>query len=379
MINDEVELNETYFIQRLDAEFYIKRDIQPMVNYKIPSTKPLFTDEEYRRLEDNLILHKQGNKNATAYIVKVFHDFLTKYARFIKNGDIPFTLFKDRAGRTRKRYSSTIKLFANLFVNKNVENTYDDYSTYFYSNGTKKIKRSTLKGASEKICNLFSKFEYMDIYNELTIALLNMADKYKILNEGDKYYKKNGTFHMYVAKCFHWEAYRVLDALVKDPLAHLDCLRLCNTFDDFDDDNRNADNKIFIEDKASLLDTEIMFNNVALEQDIKTSDKLTCNDDNIDCYNSSLFNFNWINGVSCDNIFKDLNNYERELIVLTYIMMYNTKDIAKKFGLQIAKVRHDRACAVNKIRLNAIKANVIDKDTKEKRMCIVYKNNNDII
>ena len=89
-----------------------------------------------------------------------------------------------------------------------------------------------------KIQTLFSKYEYDDIYNELVLALLNMANKYKITQPGEKFHKENGTFHMYVSKCFHWEAYKFLKKLVHDPLAHYEVVQLCDQFDklEFDEE-----------------------------------------------------------------------------------------------------------------------------------------------
>ena len=86
---------------------------------------------------------------------------------------------------------------------------------------------------------LFSKYEYDDIYNELVLALLNMANKYKITQPGEKFHKENGTFHMYVSKCFHWEAYKFLKKLVHDPLAHYEVVQLCDQFDKLEFENHD--------------------------------------------------------------------------------------------------------------------------------------------
>ena len=75
-------MDENYFINKLDKEFNQHRSLQDNGFY--------FTESDYQELQRNLILYKEGNGEATTYIVKTFHQFITKYARFIKNGEIPY-------------------------------------------------------------------------------------------------------------------------------------------------------------------------------------------------------------------------------------------------------------------------------------------------
>ena len=205
-------MDENYFINKLDKEFNQHRSLQDNGFY--------FTESDYQELQRNLILYKEGNGEATTYIVKTFHQFITKYTRFIKNGEIPYyTITNKKSGAKIKKVSPTISMFISLYIDKSE------------SEDKKKLFSNTCL----KIKSLFSKYEYCDIYNELVLALLNMANKYKIItDETDPNYKKNGTFHMYVQKCFHWEAFKYLKTLVRDPLSHFDVLQLCDQFDDMD-------------------------------------------------------------------------------------------------------------------------------------------------
>ena len=165
--------NEKHFYNRLDEEFQPAHEQNEDGSY--------YTESDYEELQRNLILYKQGNREATNYIIKVFHPFITKYTRFIINGDLPYYITTNKNGRQYKRVSQTISSFVSLFNDK--EEGLD--------------KKKQFSNTCLKIKTLFSKYEYFDIYNELVLALLNMANKYKVITDkNDPHYKKNGTFHI---------------------------------------------------------------------------------------------------------------------------------------------------------------------------------------
>ena len=87
-----------------------------------------------------------------------------------------------------------------------------------------------------------------------------MANKYKITQPGEKFHKENGTFHMYVSKCFHWEAYKFLKKLVHDPLAHYEVVQLCDQFDklEFDDDQDFNEQALVPDEKAEFAYEEML-------------------------------------------------------------------------------------------------------------------------
>ena len=58
----------------------------------------------------------------------------------------------------------------------------------------------------------------------------------------------------------------------------------------------------------------------ATKIDIKNADTLTLKEqDSISAYDIDSLNFNWTNGVTCGELFKDLTPYEREIIILSFI------------------------------------------------------------
>lgn len=330
-------MNEEYFINRIDKEFTTDKNQ--------PTNGVYFEEKDYQELQRNLILYKQGNREATTYIVKMFHPFITKYTKFIKYGCLPYSKYTTRNGNELYRVSPTISKFVSLFIEKK-------------DNITKDEKKKLFSLTCVKVKNLFNKYDYSDIYNELVLALLNMANKYKITKEGEMYHKKNGTFHMYVSKCFHWEAYRFLTKLINDPLSHIEVLSLRDQFDDMDKDNNSKE--VFVEDPSSMFSFEQIIDNTSRENDIKKSKSLTLKEEkSISAYDLKSLNFNWISGVTCSELFKCLSIYEREIITLSFIDKKTDIEIGKIYNCHRATINEHKKKAVIKIKQMAEKLNII--------------------
>lgn len=330
-------MNEEYFINRIDKEFTTDKNQ--------PTNGVYFEEKDYQELQRNLILYKQGNREATTYIVKMFHPFITKYTKFIKYGCLPYSKYTTRNGDELYRVSPTISKFVSLFIEKK-------------DNITKDEKKKLFSLTCVKVKNLFNKYDYSDIYNELVLALLNMANKYKITKEGEMYHKKNGTFHMYVSKCFHWEAYRFLTKLINDPLSHIEVLSLRDQFDDMDKDNNSKE--VFVEDPSSMFSFEQIIDNTSRENDIKKSKSLTLKEEkSISAYDLKSLNFNWISGVTCSELFKCLSIYEREIITLSFIDKKTDIEIGKIYNCHRATINEHKKKAVIKIKQMAEKLNII--------------------
>lgn len=334
-------MDENYFINKIDKEFNQCRSLQDNGFY--------FTESDYQELQRNLTLYKEGNREATNYIVKTFHQFITKYTRFIKNGEIPYYTIKNKKnGVELKKVSPTISMFISLYIDKST----------LKDNDKKKVFSNTCL----KIKTLFSKYEYSDIYNELVLALLNMANKYKIITDtSDPHYKKNGTFHMYVQKCFHWEAFKYLKALVKDPLAHFEVLQLCDQFDDMDLDTNTQ--QYFVKDDKATSMFEEMIETSSRENDIKHAEShniITLKEDKkISAYDIESLNFNWTYGTTCSELFKDLSSYEREIIVMSFMKKMSEEEIAKIYGCCRASINKHKRAAISKIQKKAERLNII--------------------
>ena len=306
------------------------------------------TEKDYQELQQNLILYKQGNAEATTYICKAFHLFIAKYAKFISYGHLSHNPYVDRNGKQRYKVDSSLSSFISLFYDKKL---------------SKEVGKSkAFSMTCTKIKSLFSKYEYGDIYNELVLALLNMANKYKITKEGDLFHKKNGTFHMYVQKCFHWEAYAFLKKLIKDPLCHYDVLQLCDQFDKIDfSEEDNLCYQCVLPDEKAQFELEEMFNNITRENSLEKTSLLTMKEDKkISAYDDECLNFNWINGITCSELFENLNSYERELIILYYVQNKTDEEIGVIYNTHRTTINKQRRKAIEKIKEKAIKANCLD-------------------
>jgi len=324
-------IGEQYFINKIDKEY------EPIHG---PNEDVYFTEQDYQQLQLNLVRYKDGSREATEYIIKVFHPFISKYAKFIKLGNLPYTTYTSKGGKVITRVSPTISSFVSLFIDKSVRKL------------PKEEKKKVFSLTCVKIKTLFDRYDYSDIYNELVLALLNMANKYKITHEGEIYHKKNGTFHMYVSKCFHWEAYRFLSKLIKDPLVHLNVLNLRDQFDDMDEDHQD---EIFVKDDTTAKKIDRIITEESRRNDIKSTDKLTMKEpENLSAYDVNCLNFNWTSGVTCSELFECLTPYERELIVLSFIEEKTDIEIGKMYGSHRSTINEHKKRAVRKLQAQAI-------------------------
>lgn len=328
---------DNFYISQLDEVFRPNHE---------PTEEGYFTESDYQELQRNLILYKEGNQEAITYIVRIFHPFITKYARFIKKGDLPYSRYVDSRGVNRCKVSPTISNFVSLFIEKK-----DDVVD----------KKKLFSSTCFRIKTMFSKYEYGDIYNELVLALLNMANKYKITQDGDKYHKSNGTFHMYVSKCFHWEAHRYLSKLIHDPLSRFEVIRLCDQFDDMDIEKNKSE--VFIEDEVASFKIQEMLDTASRQSDIKNANTLTLKEQEpISAYDVDSLNFNWTNGVTCSELFEDLTPYEREIIILSFIKNKTDIEIGTIYGCHRATINEHKKKAINKIKAKALSLNIISQE-----------------
>jgi len=328
---------DNFYVNQLDETFRPNHD---------PTDEGYFTESDYQELQRNLILYKEGNQEAVTYIIRIFHPFISKYARFIVKGDLPYFVFKDFKGVERRKVSATISKFVSLFIEKKTDET---------------DKKKLFSSTCYKIKTLFSKYEYGDIYNELVLALLNMANKYKITTDGDKYHKANGTFHMYISKCFHWEAYRYLNRLITDPLTHSSVIHLCDQFDDMNTEENYPE--VFVEDEQATFKLEKAIDTISRQDNIKNANTLTLKEQEpISSYDIDSLNFNWTNGVTCSELFTTLTPYEREIVLLSFVKHKTDIEIGNIYGCHRSTINDHKKKAINKIKAKAIDLKILSEE-----------------
>lgn len=325
--------------------------VKEQINELYPTEYKEFTEKDYKMLQQNLILYKEGNAEATDYIISVFHRFIKKYADFISGEKTANNCYIE------VRKDKSLNKFINLFISKesraNVKTPTDKITLFGETCG--------------KIRNLFSKFEYWDIYNELTCTLLNMANKYKITKPGDEFHKENGTFHMYVNKCFHFDAYNSLNKLIGDPLATRNIYSIDNDITDYTEDYicnsyakssgtngesmyNFATHSIILQDTDTDKIIEHMMEKADRDKMLQDATKLVFKENNIDPYELEALNFNWTNGTTCSDAFQELSSYEREILVLSYAQNKTDTEIANIYGCHRITIIKHKKIAVQKIR-----------------------------
>ncbi len=303
-----------------------------------------FTEEDYANLYRNLLLFKDGNREAAQYIIAAFHRTLHAYACLIVLHKIPYSTIKDKNGNIRMgRINNSVYNFICLFVSKSI--LAQDPPK---NNGGYSLSKARIMATCDYIYNLFSKFEYGDIYNELVLALLNMANKYKVITDpNDPKYKPNGTFHVYVEKCFHFEAFTFLTKLTKDPIMNINFTEL-TPYDEEEFTPTMQQSNMLI-DKKQITDYNLMIDYIDRKIALEQCNGITLKEDDIDIYDTDSLNFNWISGTVCHEAFKTLTNYERELIVLAFVKNQTEEDIASIFHCSRATIGVQKRKAIKKI------------------------------
>lgn len=322
-----------------DYKYLKQLDNSYLNNFDPQDDTTNFTEQDYANLQRNLVLFKDGDREATEYIIKAFHRTLHTYAHFIVLHKLPYVKIP---GKDINRVYPSILNFIKLF------------------SGTKKKERFNIKDTCDYIYLLFKKYEYGDIYNTLVLALLNMANKYKIITDpNDPKYKPNGSFHLYVKKCFHFEAFHFLKDLSKDPLLSANLLQLADEDENnYDSDINNVSQSVVPIDERALFEYNAVIDTIDRQMAIKNSNVLTIReDDDIDIYSDDSLNFNWINGVACGPIFRSLSPYERELLVLSYTRHQNEDTLASLYGYSRSTIGSHKRRAIAKLQEAMQKSN----------------------
>lgn len=278
-------------------------------------SKRTFYQSEWLDLHQHVLDYQNGIEEATEEILKCFEDYIYKYLHFICHKIYP-----------PNNYS--IQRFVVLFM------TVPKFRKLIKkADRCPKVKAHVYE-TIDKIHYLHARLETEDVYQILVLTLLQMAKKYKDYNRP--------SFHSYVQKCFHYECYRNLNRIINDPADR----RLNNEhyFDDkFRIDDRTVDTHTFVQFQRVI-------NEVAHEQSLQKSNTLVIQEVGVSVYDDSLFNFNWINGTTCNETFQMLTPFERNILVLSYIYKKTDKEIADHYGLCRATINRKKKAAVEKIK-----------------------------
>lgn len=251
---------------------------------------PEYTIEDYEKLYQYVIGYQQGDKNSADKIIEAFKNFLLNYINLITYG-------------TYKYNDYSLKRFIGLYTKRDSAD----------GNNEEEFKKK-LEETSKKIQIMFSKYTKDEIKDELIAILLGMARKYKDY--------ARPSFHNYVYKCFHYEAYRCLKALIKDPISrsnngeYMDAIYVrCKNHGDLEEPSYD-----------SLIETakyeELTFQ--ALDD-------------------------RWIEGITCNEVFNCLTSFERIIIKAHYIDRETDENVANRYGVCRATINRKRLKAIKKL------------------------------
>lgn len=288
------------------------KDIYP------PEEQQVYTITDYQKLHRYVLSYQAGDVEAADKIIESFRGFIWKFTNLISN-----TTFKVNDYSTRR--------FISLYVVQTYTRKYNSHYEY------KPTVREQLEDTARRITSLFEQYSVDEIRNELVCILLTMAKKYKDT--------ERPSFHNYVDKCFHFEAFRGLSHLISDPVTRL-------SYDEL------LDNVTM--DLSAEQDFENSLEEVCHEMAVKNADIPVLKVE-VSPFDTDSLNTNWVNGITCSELFKQLTPFERKIIVLHYIDGLTDTEIADQVGVCRATINRRRLRAKEKLSV-AVKS---DKETDE--------------
>lgn len=275
-----------------------------------------YTIDDYIKIHENVLNYKHGHKELSVEIIKAFDLYLYKYVNLLKYG--VFNI-KDQSLKRfvslYTPYSTNRKGFRNISIDTSNHNINIQFRLY-----------QTVHNLNNAL-NCYSEEE---LRNSLIIALLNMAMQYKDYGRP--------SFHTYVKNCFHFEVFKIIKDLIDYPLGNKNC-----TYGEISNDEDNWTEYL----QETNANEELILINADNERLIKNNKYGIPT--KVSIFENDSLNDNWINGITCNEMFKQLIPFERKLIIEHYIHKKTDSEIADNYGLCRATINRKRLIAVNKL------------------------------
>lgn len=277
---------------------------------------------EYQQIHDLVYEYQAGSTGAANVLLQSFKTFLNKYCSLIKYGQYSLDHY-------------SIRSFIKLFTEKPSDRA--KITSYFANHSGRKVADDTVA----TITRIFLNASKEDIEQELFIIFFNMCSKYK---------DKKPSFHHYIKRNFHYYAYRHFEKMSRDPIArgHI----IYNNFpkNDFDTESqKNFETYDVAIDKSVDFEMDQLLNEVEMFYNMKMSKTPTVKQKGLSVYDNSFLNINWINGVTCSEIFKVLTPFERKILVMWYVENKTDTNIADDFGVCRGTINKRRSIAKSKL------------------------------
>ena len=282
------------------------------------TTYKKFTHEDYVMVHELVLKAQEGDEDAKIKLFEIFQEFINRYVDLLKEGKYNL-------------YNYSVKRFLSFFIpDKKVKNAIDQHYH-------KPMVRSEIDKAAMLIKGIFSFYEESDIRNDLFIVFWTLCKRYK---------DTRPSFHNYLKMCFHYEVLSYYRPMIKNSAVN------------------NAQNHIPLEDSSSEeyngIEMEMSLNDANKYMSIKKTKQLKVTDRS-SVYEDEHLNTNWVTGITCSGEFSVLTNYERNLLLESYVKKRTDQEIADRYGLSRATINRRKQAAKEKLLKELQKSNMICK------------------
>lgn len=291
----------------------------------------VFGIADYEKAHRLVYEYQDGSELAAEELIKNFKSFLDKYVSLIKRGKYDI-------------FDSSIRSFMKLFV----EDASDRKRINAFQ--AKGLGKAVADKAMYKIVDIFSNTDDEDVMQDLISIFLIMCSKYK---------DTKPSIHHHINCNFHYYAYRYFEKTTRDPIARAYVETLSPVGGLLNSDVQDNDSILenLIQDGSTEIQMEEMLNEVELYYNVMMSETPTMKTNKkVSIYEDSFLNINWINGITCSDIFKTLTAFQRKIIVMWYINNKTDSDIAEEFGVCRGTINKRRALAKTELEKAVIKS-----------------------
>jgi RNA polymerase sigma factor (sigma-70 family) len=248
-----------------------------------------FSSARYQQIEKLVIEYQNHNPDAALELIELFNPLFNKYVKIIKTGAVDLSDYDSR-------------FFISMFIidprlRSGVRNNY-----YLAKN------RDAAYRVADFICNGCCSLSEEDLMQDFSIILLKLASGYKL---------KDRSFVSYTGTTFKYEVSQLIRKILGNPLTSAIPINL---------------------DNEETLDTRYIHKNDIIVDDIFPSNEI----DELDN--------NWVYGITCNEVFCELDNFERLILKMSYVDNMSDIEISEKTGYHRNWIGIRRRTAIEKLR-----------------------------
>ena len=242
-----------------------------------------------KQFEDNCTVEqKASGQMAAENLLNSFYPLIRKYTLLVKTGRVDFTDMEQ-------------KQFVALFINE------PDLKRALGRKRQSAHYKERIYHRFNFVKETYGTNDEGTIIVDLQLLVLNLAKRYK---------QKNKNFCGYIFNTYRYEVFRHIQAYTANPL---------------NIGYRNIAYEDFMETTTEEAIEENEFEDSKYEENVGIPD------------------FEWVNGETCSEKFKELSSIERKIIVKYYLEECNDRQIADALGIHINTVNQKRRYATEKL------------------------------